>query len=316
MGSVAFPDLGKHCSVESCKLIDFLPFQCDKCDKVFCLEHRTYQNHQCANANTGDVAVLVCPMCAKSVRLVPNEDPNITWERHVQDGCDPSNYERLTQKKAKCPVPGCKEVMTFSNKVTCKECHVEVCLKHRFGPDHNCRPGSSGSSSHGKGLSSLGEKFLKGLSTRLSSGMPSLSGAMAAVPAKASAEYASPVPGKSGLKLPSGLFTHPPASAGGSEVCPQCSTTFGSVEALIEHVESTHPVAAPRAGGGAQGGAGSGLPRVPVARPIDNVNVCPQCAQVFDDPVALVDHVETQHKNSAAGVRRSLEATAERCRVS
>ena len=34
MGTPQFPDLGKHCSVDDCKLIDFLPFTCDRCKKV------------------------------------------------------------------------------------------------------------------------------------------------------------------------------------------------------------------------------------------------------------------------------------------
>nr|GMD00204.1 zinc finger AN1 and C2H2 domain-containing stress-associated protein 16-like [Ipomoea batatas] len=42
------------------------------------------------------------------------------------------------QKKRKCPVPRCKEVLTFSNTIKCRDCEVDHCLKHRFGPDHNC----------------------------------------------------------------------------------------------------------------------------------------------------------------------------------
>lgn len=34
MGTPEFPDLGKHCAVSDCKLIDFLPFTCDRCDQV------------------------------------------------------------------------------------------------------------------------------------------------------------------------------------------------------------------------------------------------------------------------------------------
>lgn len=35
MGTPAFPNLGKHCSVDDCRLIDFLPFTCDCCHKVY-----------------------------------------------------------------------------------------------------------------------------------------------------------------------------------------------------------------------------------------------------------------------------------------
>eukprot|EP00897_Mesotaenium_endlicherianum_P001190 jgi/Mesen1/11071/ME000099S10519 len=137
MGTLEFPDLGRHCSQESCQLIDFLPFKCDKCSKVFCLDHRSYAGHSCPHASSGDATVIICPLCAKSVRLVPNEDPNVTWNRHGTTSCDPSNYARATQKR-KCPVAGCREVLTFSNVVRCKGCGKDTCLKHRFGPDHAC----------------------------------------------------------------------------------------------------------------------------------------------------------------------------------
>jgi len=66
--------------------------------QVFCLEHRTYANHKCTKANEQDVTVLVCPICSQSVRSVPNEDPNVTWERHVQTNCNPSNYAKANKK--------------------------------------------------------------------------------------------------------------------------------------------------------------------------------------------------------------------------
>jgi len=66
--------------------------------QVFCLEHRQYKNHDCPNANEQDVTVIVCPVCHKSIRTIPNEDENVTWERHVQTNCDPSNYEKATKK--------------------------------------------------------------------------------------------------------------------------------------------------------------------------------------------------------------------------
>ncbi|KAJ4823590.1 stress-associated protein [Turnera subulata] len=137
MGTPEFPNLGNHCSLQDCKQIDFLPFTCDLCSQVFCLEHRSYAEHSCPKANTQDVTVVICPLCAKGVRLNPEEDPNITWETHVNTECDPSNYEKVA-KKRKCPVLCCREVLTFSNTIKCRDCGVDHCLKHRFGPDHNC----------------------------------------------------------------------------------------------------------------------------------------------------------------------------------
>ncbi|KAL0866332.1 LOW QUALITY PROTEIN: hypothetical protein Bca101_045450 [Brassica carinata] len=103
MGTPEFPDLGRHCSVDYCKQIDFLPFTCDRCIQVFCLDHRSYMKHSCPKGNRGDLTVVICPLCAKGVRLNPDEDPNITWEKHVNTDCDPSSYEK-TVKKKKCPM--------------------------------------------------------------------------------------------------------------------------------------------------------------------------------------------------------------------
>ncbi|KAL3619592.1 hypothetical protein CASFOL_034504 [Castilleja foliolosa] len=35
MGTPIFPNLGKHCSVDVCRHIDFLPFTCDCCQQVY-----------------------------------------------------------------------------------------------------------------------------------------------------------------------------------------------------------------------------------------------------------------------------------------
>ncbi len=57
--------------------------------------------------------------------------------------CDPANYARV-HRKPRCPVLGCKEKLTATNTYRCKECRVDVCLKHRFGKDHRCsgKPGA------------------------------------------------------------------------------------------------------------------------------------------------------------------------------
>ncbi|CAE6201108.1 unnamed protein product [Arabidopsis arenosa] len=118
MGTPEFPDLGKHCSVDVCKQIDFMPFTCDRCFQVLCLDHRSYMKHDCPRdvtvVNTGE------------------EDSNANWDKHVNNtDCDPS-------KKKPCPVPRCRELLTFSYTVKCRDCCIDHCLKHRFGPDHTC----------------------------------------------------------------------------------------------------------------------------------------------------------------------------------
>ncbi|RYP48766.1 hypothetical protein DL769_011169 [Monosporascus sp. CRB-8-3] len=41
--------VGKHCQLEYCNQLDFLPFFCQSCKKTFCLDHRTEDAHRCEN---------------------------------------------------------------------------------------------------------------------------------------------------------------------------------------------------------------------------------------------------------------------------
>ncbi|KAI3865189.1 hypothetical protein MKX03_005829 [Papaver bracteatum] len=270
MGTPEFPDLGKHCTVEDCKLIDFLPFTCDRCNQVYCLEHRSFIKHQCPNANKQDVTVVICPLCAKGVRLIPDEDPNITWETHVNTECDPSNYEKATKKK-KCPVPRCKENLTFSNTIKCRDCTVEHCLKHRFGPDHQC-PGPKKPASGFPFVNLLNRSHKDG--TRLSRNSSSSSSSPTWVTGlmnAASSVRASTEAGMSKLGIGQ-------SSSGQTEECPQCRAKFSSVTALVEHVQKIHE----------RGNRGGGANKV-------TIDVCPKCSRGFRDPVALVNHVEKDH---------------------
>ncbi|CAM6099747.1 unnamed protein product [Calypogeia fissa] len=313
MGTPAFPDLGKHCAVRECSLVDFLPFTCDACKQVFCLEHRTYGNHSCPKANAQDVTVLVCPMCAKGVRLVAQEDPNVTWERHVQTNCDPSNYTKVT-KKPRCIVPGCKEILTFSNKVRCKDCGREVCLKHRFGADHNCQELRKADAA--KNSSFFGNKFLQSFSKRaslaptgvtvtgptVSSTSQSQSEALRAGFQTAASTVEKSI-GRLGATTsdwfnsmtgsvnrvqspvslaPSRLPTRTNNSSA-RELCPQCGATFNTVSELIQHAERIHTTGQWR-----------------VASSQEQLDICPKCGRGFDDAISLVNHVERDHGGTSS----------------
>lgn len=271
MGTPEFPDLGKHCSVGECKLIDFLPFTCDGCNKVFCLQHRTYSQHLCPNANQRDVTVVVCPLCAKGVHLIPNEDANITWENHVNSDCDPSNYQRATKKK-RCPVPGCKELLTFSNTIRCRDCTQEHCLKHRFGPDHKC-PGPRKQES----------SFPFGGLLRSQKGTSKSNGSSWWNNVRSSAEEGIQ---KLGIATSQALAKVGTAQSSGNglvEQCTQCQARFSTVAALIEHVERIH-----------ERGSRAGRSTV-------TIDACPKCSKGFRDPVQLVEHVERVHGGSSNG---------------
>lgn len=195
--------------------------------------------HSCPKGDREDVTVVICPLCAKGVRLNPNEDPNITWEKHVNTDCDPSNYEKATKKK-KCPVPRCKEQLTFSNTIKCRDCNVDHCLKHRFGPDHTC-PGprkpepsflsfmSGGSSSSKKEAKTTRPNNKPSSSSRWSNLLSSAEAGISKLGNDISnkLQFSSSSSGSSG-------------NGGMVEVCPQCGARFSSVAVLVEHVEKTH----------------------------------------------------------------------------
>ena len=45
-----------HCSVPTCRQLDFLPFKCDKCNVVTCSAHHAPQQHSCAKNDTANVS--------------------------------------------------------------------------------------------------------------------------------------------------------------------------------------------------------------------------------------------------------------------
>ncbi|KAG1327026.1 zinc finger AN1 domain-containing stress-associated protein 12 [Cocos nucifera] len=124
-GTEAFPDLGAHCDHENCNQLDFLPFTCDGCQKVFCLEHRTYKAHGCPKAEHNSRMVVVCRVCSMSIEKKAGEEDSTILERHERSGdCD-------ARKKHK-PRPA-----------YAKDAKVPVRLPARNGTD--CRDGKSSS---------------------------------------------------------------------------------------------------------------------------------------------------------------------------
>lgn len=145
-----FTDLGQHCSDPYCNQCDFLPFQCDCCNKVFCLDHFQYKDHNCLKAENKDQRAAVCPICKKSFALIGNasdENVSLIWERHISSGCTGRS------QKPKCPAPGCREKLTELNTFDCTKCRQKVCLKHRFEDEHQCKERQHQAS--GSGLRSI-----------------------------------------------------------------------------------------------------------------------------------------------------------------
>ncbi|KAL1926190.1 hypothetical protein VTP01DRAFT_6055 [Rhizomucor pusillus] len=137
-----FPDLGKHCTFDGCKQLDFLPYTCYHCKKIFCQEHFKLEDHKCPSLNDPnlDVRIPTCPICEKPVPGPRNEDPNIRVNRHIQNNCvdakKPSNI---------CDQRGCKAKLLVP--MQCQDCRQSFCIKHRLPVDHQCTKKSAATSS-------------------------------------------------------------------------------------------------------------------------------------------------------------------------
>ncbi|CAM4348722.1 unnamed protein product [Leuciscus chuanchicus] len=136
-----FPDLGEHCSEKTCKRLDFLPMKCDACEEIFCKDHITYANHKCTSSYKKDVQVPVCPLCNTPIPIRRGEMPDIKVGEHIDRDCksDPAQRKRKIFTN-KCSKGGCKQKEMI--RVTCDQCHLNYCLKHRHPLDHDCKTDS------------------------------------------------------------------------------------------------------------------------------------------------------------------------------
>ncbi|KAF0971731.1 hypothetical protein FDP41_009954 [Naegleria fowleri] len=138
-----FYDLGAHCQFDGCNQKDFLPFKCDKCNKYYCLEHRTMQDHKCPFDDSFGIVAPFCPLCNQVLpfRASERENPNDVVERHISSGKCPSlsNNKSSSSKISKnqsgsCSFPNCEQ----HGILTCKSCNKTFCVQHRLDFDHNC----------------------------------------------------------------------------------------------------------------------------------------------------------------------------------
>eukprot|EP00392_Amoebophrya_sp_AT5.2_P015774 g15990.t1 len=78
----------ENCSFPGCNKVDFLPFKCDACSRLYCLEHRSYQAHACPEAKSKDFTVVICPDCKKGLRVPASEtDLDGVLTKHKQTEC-------------------------------------------------------------------------------------------------------------------------------------------------------------------------------------------------------------------------------------
>ncbi|RMZ94124.1 AN1-type zinc finger 2B isoform X1 [Brachionus plicatilis] len=133
------PHLGEHCQEPTCKILDFLPFRCDSCKKIYCKDHFHYTQHSCdqTGLKIKDFQVPLCPLCNQPVPYKRNELPDVAMSAHIDRDCnsDPAE-ERRKIFTNKCFLKGCKhkELIPFN----CNKCKKNYCLRHRHETDHDC----------------------------------------------------------------------------------------------------------------------------------------------------------------------------------
>ncbi|XP_033217089.1 AN1-type zinc finger protein 2A [Belonocnema kinseyi] len=130
-----FPNLGEHCSEQSCNRLDFLPLRCDACKSTFCTDHISYLHHSCHSAYKKDVQVPVCPLCNAPIPSKRGDPPDLAVNQHMDNDCQIQKDRRKVFIN-KCSQKGCKikEIV----RVNCTECSQNYCLKHRHPTDHTC----------------------------------------------------------------------------------------------------------------------------------------------------------------------------------
>lgn len=122
------PDIGIHCSSESCRSLDFLPVTCFFCKKPYCSLHAKSHptteadgnipfsqvindGHYCSQ-HPVDARALVCPLCDQIIPKSNGAEPNETIDLHIRSGCSKP-----------------KETKIFSNL-----CNVKNCNKKELVP--------------------------------------------------------------------------------------------------------------------------------------------------------------------------------------
>ncbi|NXQ54058.1 ZFAN1 protein, partial [Anthoscopus minutus] len=93
--------VGQHCGVPECRQLDFLPFVCDGCSGIFCLQHRSRDAHGCPEVNI--------------------RNSSVKPEQHRSYPC---SYKDCNGREL---LP-----------VLCPYCEKHFCLKHRHQSDHEC----------------------------------------------------------------------------------------------------------------------------------------------------------------------------------
>ncbi|KXX77260.1 AN1-type zinc finger protein 1 [Madurella mycetomatis] len=113
--------VGSHCQYTYCNQLDFLPFQCQSCNKTFCLDHRTEDAHACTNPGAWAERRRQAELAKHSAGEGKRMRDMVSQKPCADDNCKTTIGTSL--------VPG----------VHCPGCNRDYCLKHRLREDHDCK---------------------------------------------------------------------------------------------------------------------------------------------------------------------------------
>jgi predicted nucleic acid binding AN1-type Zn finger protein len=110
-----------------------LPFTCQYCSLVTCLDHRSQTAHDCS-IQPKQATTVPCPLCSRILPVRLGLEANIVVDEHIQKGCKQISSVR-TQS---CSLKRCSTKSLPGSLVRCGSCRTEHCLRHRLPEDHNC----------------------------------------------------------------------------------------------------------------------------------------------------------------------------------
>merc|ERR1711977_631062 len=137
-------NVGRHCNHPGCSVLDFLPSQCELCERFFCSAHAPLEEHGCQRP-VGKCAP-TCLLCQRPIHVRTNEGETVdrAMDRHIESGCRSGLAEQVRKQRNAMQRCGygkgkkaCRENCFV--KFECGECGKQFCAKHRHPMDHKCK---------------------------------------------------------------------------------------------------------------------------------------------------------------------------------
>lgn len=165
----------RHCSERGCGQLDFLPFTCEKCGRVYCLAHHKIRDHSCSYNPDSRNVMPTCPVCSQHIYVPAEASVDAIVNAHLLSRCNShllsshrDAQKSLSAAATRCDQPtGCRNPEKFST-LLCKKCGGQFCLTHRLETTHRCTGvannslSSASSHAHHPGAAEADTKNAKG----------------------------------------------------------------------------------------------------------------------------------------------------------